>query len=245
MVRNAYRLNCRTKRVVIGELMALGQRASPIPDDYLLEWGTFFDGLPTSGPQASSNFIDTSVSMAMHGLSPGTIRLSNRLEPPDPSNLPVRTLLRGARGKLPSGQEVADALLAQGRINTRDRLTTAQLAQDTCDRSGTALRNNGLEQNTPLFFYLLKEAELVAGGLTLGPVGSHIVSEVIQGALEADPEGYMSVIGPKWRLPLWRSAGGAKRRVDSLIGVIRLVGDDKLLPECEAHWRRFRVNPLA
>ena len=33
MVRNAYRLNCRTKRVLIGELMALGQRASPIPDD--------------------------------------------------------------------------------------------------------------------------------------------------------------------------------------------------------------------
>jgi hypothetical protein len=245
MVRNAYRLNCRQKRVVIGELMALGQTASPIPDDYLVEWGTFFDGLPTSGPQASSNYIDTSVSMAMHGLSPGTIRLANRLEPPDPSNLPVRTLLRGARAGLPSGQEVADALLAQGRINASDRLTTAQLAQDTCDHSGSVLRDNGLEQNTPLFFYLLKEAELAAGGLTLGPVGSHIVSEVIQGALEADPDGYMSVIGPKWRLPLWHSAGGAKRRVDSLIGIIRLTGDDKLLPECEAHWRRFRVNALA
>src|SRR5207253_277170 len=33
MVRNAYRLNCRQKRVVIEELMALGQKASPIPDD--------------------------------------------------------------------------------------------------------------------------------------------------------------------------------------------------------------------
>src|SRR6202030_1251141 len=32
MVRNAYRLNCRQKRVVIGELMALGQKTSPIPD---------------------------------------------------------------------------------------------------------------------------------------------------------------------------------------------------------------------
>src|SRR5256885_4951736 len=89
MVRNAYRLNCRTKRVLIEELMALGQRAEPIPDDYLVEWGTFFDGLPTSGPQASSAFIDTSVSHAMHGLSPGTIRLANKLESIDPSNLPV------------------------------------------------------------------------------------------------------------------------------------------------------------
>jgi hypothetical protein len=245
MVRNAYRLNCRTKRVLIGELMALGQKASPIPDDYLIEWGTFFDGLPTSGPQASSNFIDTSVSMAMHGLSPGTIRLSNRLEPPDPSNLPVRTLLRGARAKLPSGQEVAEALLAQGRIRSDDCLTTSQLVQDTCDHSGSVLRESGLEQNTPLFYYLLKEAELTAGGLNLGPIGSHIVSEVIQSALEADPDSYLSLVGPKWELPLWRFASGTKQQVNSLIGVIRLIGDDKLLPECDAHWRRFRVNPLA
>ena len=243
MVRNAYRLNCRQKRVVIGELMALGQKASPIPDDYLIEWGTFFDGLPTSGPQASSSFIDTSVSVAMHGLSPSTIRLSNRLEPPDPSNLPVRTLLRGARAGLPSGQEVADSLFAQGKVQSGDRLTTSQLTQDTCDHSGSILRKIGFEQNTPLFYYLLKEAEINAAGLTLGPIGSHIVSEVIQGALEADPDGYMSIVGQKWHLPLWRFAGGAKRRVNSLIGVIQLIGDDKLLPECDAHWRRFRLQP--
>ena len=123
MVRNAYRLNCRQKRVVIGDLMALGQSGSPIPDDYLIEWGTFFDGMPTSGPQASSNYIDTSISRAMHGLSPGTIRLSDSRVSPDPSSLPVRTLLRGARAGLPSGQEVAEALLAQGR-SSNDRLTT-------------------------------------------------------------------------------------------------------------------------
>jgi hypothetical protein len=239
MVRNAYRLSCRTKRVVIGELMALGQRASPIPDDYLLEWGTFFDGLPSSGPQASSNFIDTSVSMAMHGLSPGTIRLSNRLEPPDPSNLPVRTLLRGARAQLPSGQEVAETLLAQRRITSNDCLTTSQLVQNTCDHSGSVLRESGLERNTPLFYYLLKEAELAAGGLSLGPIGSHIVSEVIQRALEADPDSYLSLAGSKWKLPAWRFPSGSRRPINSLIGIVQLVGDDKLLPECEAHWRRF------
>ena len=243
MVRNAYRLNCRKKRVLIGELMALGQKASPIPDDYLLEWGTFFDGLPTSGPPASSSFLDTSVSAAMHGLSQSTIRLSNRLELPDPSNLPVRTLLRGARAGLPSGQEVADALFAQGKIKSADRLTAAQLTEDTCDLSGTVLRSIGLEQNTPLFYYLLKEAEINAAGLTLGPMGSQIVSEVIQRSLEADPDGYMSMVGPRWPLPIWLFPGGTKRTVNSLIGVISLIGDDKLLPECDAHWRRFRLQP--
>jgi hypothetical protein len=242
MVRNAYRLNCRQKRVVIGELMALGQRASPIPDDYLIEWGTFLDGLPTSGPQASSSFIDTSISRAMHGLSPDTIRLSNRLESPDPSNLPERTLLRGARAGLPSGQEVAETLLAQGRIKFSDRLTTAQLTTNTCDQSGSVLRETDLQQNTPLFYYLLKEAEFTGEGLSLGPIGSHIVSEVIQGAFEADAESYLSIVGPKWTLPLWRFPSGSKRPINSLIGIVQLVGDDKLLPECDAHWRRFHLQ---
>ena len=240
MVRNAYRLNCRQKRVVIADLMALGQAASPIPDDDLIEWGTFFDGLPTSGPQASSAYIDTSLGGAMHGLSPRTIRLANALESPDPSNLPVRTLLRGARARVASGQEVAAACLAKGRIKSEDCLTILQLTADTCDRSGSALRKGGLADNTPLFYYLLKEAELKANGLTLGPVGSHIVSEVIQGALEADANSYLSVAGPKWALPPWRFPSGATRPINSLIGIIQLLGDDKLLPECEAHWRRFQ-----
>jgi hypothetical protein len=241
MVRNAYRLNCRQKRVVIGELMALGQKAAPIPDDYLVEWGTFFDGLPTSGPQASSSYLDTSLSLAMHGLSPGTIRLANKQEAPDPSNLPVRTLLRGARARLPSGQEVADALLGQGRITSSDRLSASQLTKDTCDHSGGVLGKHGLADNTPLFYYLLKEAELKGKGLTLGPVGSHIVSEVIQGALEADPASYLSMVGPKWEMPSWRFSNGSRRPINSLIGIVQLVGDDKLLPECEAHWRRFEL----
>jgi hypothetical protein len=239
MVRNAYRLNCRQRRVVVAELMALGQKPSLVPDDYIIEWGTFFDGLPTSGPQASSAFIDTSLSLAMHGLSPPTIRLSNRLEPPDPASLPVRTLLRGARVGLPSGQEVADSLFAQGKIKSYDRLTTSQLTQDTCDHTGSILRKIGFEQNTPLFYYLLKEAELAAKGLTLGPIGSHIVFEVIQSALEVDVDGYMASVGSNWKLPLWRFPSGSRRPINSLIGIIQVIGDDKLLPDCEAHWRRF------
>lgn len=241
MVRNAYRLNCRQKRVLIGELMALGQAASPIPDDYLIEWGTFLDGLPSSGPEASSSYIDTSLGRAMHGLSAETIRLANKVESPDPSNLPVRTLLRGARAQLPSGQEVADALLKQGRIRSRDYLTTSQLTANTCDQSGSVLRRRALTQNSPLFYYILKEAELKAAGITLGPVGSHLVSEIIQGALEADADSYLSVMGPKWEQPSWLFPSGSKGPVNSLIRVVQLVGDDKLLPECETHWRRFHV----
>jgi hypothetical protein len=70
-------------------------------------------------------------------------------------------------------------------------------------------------------------------------VGSHIVSEIIQGALEADPNSYLSVVGPNWELPMWNFPSGSMRRINSLIGIVQLTGDDKLLPECEAHWQRF------
>ena len=240
MVRNAYGLNCRRKRVVLSDLMALGHRPSPIEDDFVIEWGRFFDGLPGSGPVASSSFVDTSIVAPLHDLAPSIIRLSNRMEHSiEPLRLPVRTLLRGARAKLPSGQEVADVLVRRGVIKSEDRLSTAQVTQDTCNHSGSVLRNVGLEKNTPLFYYLLKEAELIARGLTLGPVGSYIVAAVIEGALEADPDSYVSVIGHDWKLPLWRFPSGSDDQVSSMIRLIRLVGDNQLLPECEARWRSF------
>jgi hypothetical protein len=240
MVRNAYGLNCRQKRVTISDLMALGHKPSPFPDDFIIEWGRFFDGLPGSGPVASSSFIDTSVAAPLHDLSPSIIHLCSKMERSvEPPRLPVRTLLRGARAKLPSGQEVADALVKRKTIKPQDGLNTAQLTQDTCNHSGSVLQDIGLAGNTPLFYYILKEAEIIGRGLTLGPIGSYIVASVIEGALEADPNSYVSVIGPDWKLPQWRFSSGLDEQVSSMIRIIRLVGDNQLLPECEARWRSF------
>jgi Animal haem peroxidase len=240
VVRNAYGLNCRQQRVVLSDLMAFGHTPSPIQDDYIIEWGRFFDGLLASGPVASSSFFDTSIVAPLHALPTSIIHLSSKMEhSAETPSLPVRTLLRGARAKLPSGQEVADELLRQGVIKPEDCLITAQLTQDTCNHSGSVLRNVGLEENTPLFYYLLKEAELIAAGLRLGPVGSHIVAAVIESVLEADRNGYMSVIGHDWKLPLWRFPNGSVEQVNSMIRIVRLVGDNQLLPECEARRRRF------
>lgn len=239
MVRNAYGLNCRQKRVTISDLMALGHRPSAVLDDFVIEWGRFFDGLTGSGPVVSSSFIDTSIVPPLHDLSPSIIRLCSKMERSgEAPRLPVRTLLRGARAKLPSGQEVADVLVKQGIIKSEDRLTSAQLTQDTCNRAGSVLRDVGLDENTPLFFYLLKEAELIARGLTLGPIGSYIVATVIEGALESDPNSYVSVIGPDWKLPLWHFPSGVDEQVSSMIRMIRLVGDNQLLPGCEDRWER-------
>ena len=51
---------------------------------------------------------------------------------------------------------------------------------------------------TPLWYYLLKEAEARADGDQLGPAGSRIVGEVLVGIVQRDPESFLSV-DPGWR----------------------------------------------
>jgi hypothetical protein len=53
-------------------------------------------------------------------------------------------------------------------------------------------------QDTPLRYYVLKEAETLANGNHLGPVGGRIVAEVLVGLLAGDPFSYLS-IQPHWR----------------------------------------------
>jgi|SRR5690349_2809643 hypothetical protein len=55
-----------------------------------------------------------------------------------------------------------------------------------------------LERSTPLWYYVLKEAQSRANGLTLGPVGGRIVGEVITGLLEFDRASFLS------RDPFWK-----------------------------------------
>jgi hypothetical protein len=53
-------------------------------------------------------------------------------------------------------------------------------------------------ESTPLFFYVLKEAEKISGGRRLGPTGGRIVAEVFIGLLRADPTSYLNT-QPTWQ----------------------------------------------
>jgi hypothetical protein len=58
---------------------------------------------------------------------------------------------------------------------------------------------------------VLKEAELLAGGLTLGPVGGRIVAEVFIGLLQTDPSSWVAT-QPSFRptLPPGNASGTFK-----------------------------------
>jgi hypothetical protein len=70
-----------------------------------------------------------------------------------------------------------------------------------------------LEDRTPLWFYILREAEVKAQGKRLGPVGGRIVGEVILGLIEGDSQSYLSQ-DPGWT-PTY-GAGGTFGMTDLL-----------------------------
>ncbi len=140
-------------------------------------WQTFFDfGLTDPGsttPAVRPNKrIDTKISTPLFRLP---LRAIASGEPP--ISLPQRNLLRHITWQLPSGQAIAQAagLPSLGASNF------------------TEFRgyNVGLDSNTPLWYYVLKEAELLEQGLRLGPVGSLIVGEVFVGLLQLAPGSYL------------------------------------------------------
>jgi hypothetical protein len=112
------------------------------------------------------------------------------------ASLAVRNLLRSEALGLPSGQDVARLL---GEVP----LTDEQLGD-----TGPAY----------LWYYLLKEAEVQAGGLHLGRVGSRIVAEVLIGLLDADPSSYRAMY-PRWQ-PTLANAEGSFEMAD----LLRLAG---------------------
>ena len=100
-------------------------------------------------------------------------------------HLARRNLLRGFRLGLPTGQAVAEALGITP-------LTNAQLTQGVDPAITAALQQGNFLDRTPLWFYVLREAERNAQGNTLGEVGSQIVAETIIGHIRHDPTSYLN-----------------------------------------------------
>ena len=109
--------------------------------------------------------------------------------------LAVRNLLRGYRLALPTGQAVAGALgiapmtIAQ-LLKTDPAVPAGVFGVDS--PVNDALIDGGFVMATPLWFYILREAEVLEDGNRLGPVGSRIVTETIIGQVRSDPDSHLS-----------------------------------------------------
>ena len=156
-------------------------------------WQTFFDF--GDGEVKPNKKIDTKISTPLFDLPLGAIASHD-----PPTSLAQRNLLRHMTWNMPSGQRIA-----------REMRVPALSEADLSELSAYGLK---LERSTPLWYYVLKEAEVMGAGERLGPVGGRIVAEVIIGLLQTDPASYVSA-QPNWT-PSWPSKSGEFRMTDFL-----------------------------
>jgi Animal haem peroxidase len=142
----------------------------PIPSNLVIDWKNILPVDPNFAARKPRK-IDTKLSIPLTDL-PGSA-----VPPPDPTrHLAVRNTLRGKHVGLPSGQQVARAMRATVLSNA-----TLGLSNDP-----------GWGGEAPLWFYILKEAELPPyNGEQLGPVGGRIMAETLVGLLQRDPNSYL------------------------------------------------------
>ena len=214
MVRPSYRANLKgdNGKPFFGLIFdpALGDNPGKDPGDLrsgsraprrFIGWQTFFDF--KDGEVKRNKQIDTKISTPLFTLPLGAIASHKA-----PIALMQRNLLRHMTWSMPSGQAIAGAMGVE------------QLSGE--DLKELKIYGVGLEQSTPLFYYMLKESALVpnsdigknTGGFHLGPVGGRIVGEVVIGLLQTDPGSYLGQ-QPAW-VPTLQKPGTDFRMTDFL-----------------------------
>lgn len=138
-------------------------------------WETFFDfgGVMTQHVRPNKR-IDTMISTPLFNLPLGAIGPNAT----PPTSLPQRNLLRHLTWSMPSGQRIAAA--------------TGSPVLSSANFPELRQFGLGLEASTPLWYYVLREAQLLNDGLRLGPVGGRIVAETIIGLLQMDEFSYLN-----------------------------------------------------
>ena len=169
----------------------------PLAPDLVVEWERFFR-LPGAAKLAQPSLrIDTALAPPLFRLPEGEPRLA------------LRNLLRGRVLGLPSGQDVAAAL----------RVPALQEEELRIDDAVPARSRRTLRRSTPLWYYVLAEAERERRHL--GPVGGRIVTEVMVGLLRADPASYLHA------RPAFRPWLGRRRGAFGMADVVLVARGDR------------------
>jgi hypothetical protein len=175
-VRTAYILNERdgvhTIAPIFGAEGSDLRGSRPLPAAFEIAWEYFFDLPGVVEPDRNqSRLIDGKLSLPLFNLPPTVVHDAM-------VSLAQRNLIRGKRLGLPAGQRVAAAMGITPLTNTQLGLPDPG--------------NAGWAGSAPLWFYVLKEAELQKGGQLLGAVGGRLVAEVILGILDSQKDSYFN-----------------------------------------------------
>ena len=186
MIRPFYELNALSGNVKIMDL--LGTNGNPnnfngfdistvkqLAPQRIIDWNNFVG----NGAQKARK-IDSNIAKGLFNLP-----LGDRQADPVLKHLARSNLFRGYNLSIPTGQAMCDAF---GIIP----MTAAQIRGGQGQNVEDLLKNSYLDQRTPLFYYILREAAFQQGGQHLGELGSRIVAETIINLLKQDPNSYLN-----------------------------------------------------
>ena len=172
-----------------------------LKSEWVIDWRRFFDftelGFEDDGREKNfARKIDTSFNLHLDEIS----GYPHGNFPKEQQAITVRNLLRGYSLGLPSGEQVAECIKAPWSLKRKEIV---------CGPHEDVLRDSVFEGNTPLWYYVLREAEInnrTAKTSKLGPVGSCIVAETLLGLIKKSADSVLNE--PEWhpkfgrRLPL-------------------------------------------
>lgn len=216
MVRPSYTLRDDTVPVSLRDLFSGANPKGPLDPEMAVDWQKFLEVGRVAVENAMN--IDSAIAPFLLGLPKDHVSHFKVSEPASlPPELPVRTLQRGAITRLPTGETVAE------KLGRKIPLREEQLPKGTPD-PWPYLDKLGLSGRTPLWYYILLEAEIEMTGVTLGTIGSRIVAEVIEGALRADPTSYLVNTPKGWRPEPWKDSTGKEISIEYIKDVAIVVG---------------------
>lgn len=179
MVRATYQVHDGSgDRGILTHVDAGGLLGGPVRVD----WKYFIRGLGHDELVQPSALIDPNLIAELGQLPPSVIP---HTDPRDPISLPERTLRLGVELNLPWGQWVAEKM-GETRDGVRNYRDIHPL-----EPSETGLAGPAADQ-TPLWYYILREAEHTRGGYRLGPLGATLVAEVLLGLLVHDDRSFLN-----------------------------------------------------
>jgi heme peroxidase len=149
----------------------------PVSPERVVSWPLLFD-LPGEPPAQRAKRIDGRLPESLIKLP---VAITGAIDEDAYHSLAARDLQRGQATALPSGEAVA-----------------RELGIEPLTADDVGLAHHGWDAETPLWYYVLREADVQQEGDRLGEVGGRIVGEVLVGIIDADPESYRSV-DRSWR----------------------------------------------
>jgi len=188
--------------------------AKTLPTNWAIDWTRFYDfsefkGIRNNPKSNRARKINTTLSIGLKGIPgfPADIPIESR-------SVAVLDLQMGAMLSLPTGQEAAIKFKLEP-------LQEEQIAEGPHQK---ILEEYGFHQKTPLWYYIMKEAEIENNGERLGQVGSRIVAETIFGLIKSSE--YSILKDPNWKPDLGRDKDNTFGMADLLVFTKKYGYDD-------------------